>query len=188
VFLTILLNNKQEKIMPEESKRLYDNIEKFPDKMSAANVLVRIIDGMAFRYKWSLAELDDSYLEFRPVDGSMNLKELLEHIFEIVVWLYQTFIDNKFSEKPVAGLHELKNQTLQRLKDIRDKLENMDTAELEKMNIHNPWSDEKIPIWLLMNGPLADIFTHIGQILSWRRIAGSPKPEVNLFRGKPVDK
>ena len=169
------------------SKELFENIEKLPDKMSAANILVRTFDGMAFRYKWSLAELDDSYLEFRPVDGSMNLKELLEHMFAIVIWLYQTFIDNEFKQEPVEGLHEIKNQTLQRLKDIRDKLENMDDSELAKMNVHNPWGDEKIPIWLLMNGPIADIFTHIGQILSWRRIAGNPKPEVNLFRGKPAE-
>ena len=172
----------------KKQKELYENILELPDKVCAANILVRLIDGMAFRYKWSLAEMENSDLEFRPVDGSMNLKELLEHMFEIVVWLYQTFIDNKFDEKPVSGLHELKNQTLQRLKDIRDKLENMDDAELEKINVHNPWGDEKIPFWLIMNGPLADIFTHIGQILSWRRIAGNPKPEVNLFRGKPVKK
>ncbi len=169
-------------------KELYENILKLPEKMSAANVLVRLIDGMAFRYKCSLAELDDSYLEFRPVEGSKNLKELMVHIFKLVVWLYQTIIDNKYSEKPASGLHELKNQTLQHLKDIRDKLENMDDAELANMNVHNPWGDEKIPIWLLMNGPLADIFTHIGQILSWRRIAGSPVPEANTFRGKPIDK
>jgi len=171
--------------MPQE---LYEDILKLPDKMNGANVIVRLIDGMAFRYKCSLAELDDSYLEFRPVEGSKNLKELMVHIFKLVVWLNQTFIDNKFSEKPVSGLHELKNQTLQRLKDIRDKLENMDDVELGNMNVYNPWGDEKIPIWLLINGPLADIFTHIGQILSWRRIAGSPVPESNTFRGKPIDK
>jgi hypothetical protein len=97
-------------------------------------------------------------------------------------------MDNKFSEQPVSGLHELKNQTLQRLKDIRDKLENMDDVELSNMHVYNPWGDEKIPIWLLINGPLADILTHTGQILSWRRIAGSPVPEANTFRGKPADK
>ena len=171
--------------MPQE---LFENIEKLPDKMSAANVLVRLIDGMAFRYKCSLAELDNSYLEFRPIDGSMNLKELMEHIHKLAVWLYQTAIDNKFSKKPVSGLHELKNQTLKLLKDIRDKLENMDDIELANMNVHNPWSDEEIPIWLLINGPLADILTHTGQILSWRRIAGSPVPDADTFRGKPVDR
>ena len=170
------------------SAELYENILKFPDKMSAANVLVRLIDGMAFRYKCSLAELDNSYLEFRPVEGSMNLKELMEHVHKLSVWLYQTVIDNKFSEKPVEGLHDLKNQTLKLLKDIRDKLENMDDVELANMKVHNPWGDENISIWLLINGPLADILTHTGQILSWRRIAGSPVPEANTFRGKPIDK
>ncbi len=174
--------------MPKGEEKPFENIQKFPDKMSAAGILVRTFDGMGFRYKWSLAELDNSYLEFRPVDGSRNLKELLEHMFAIIVWLYQTFIDNKFKEEPVEGLHELKNQTLQRIKEIRDKIETMDDAELDKLRIHNPWTEEKIPIWLLLNGPIADIFTHIGQILSWRRIAGNPKPDVDLFRGKPVDK
>jgi hypothetical protein len=171
--------------MPEE---LYKDILKFPDKISGANVLVRLIDGMAFRYKCSLVELDDSFLEFRPVAGSMNLRELMEHIHKLTVWLYQTVIDNKFSEQPAGGLHELKNQTLLRLKQIRDRLHNMDDTALENMKVHNPWSDEEIPIWLLINGPLADILTHTGQILSWRRIAGSPVPEANTFRGKPADR
>lgn len=169
------------------SEELFKDILRFPEKMSAANVLVRLIDGMAFRYKCSLAGLDDSYLEFRPVDGSMNLGELMEHMHKLTVWLCQTVIDGKITEEPVKGLHELKNQTLQRLKDIRDKLENMEDSELEKLHVHNPWNDEKIPIWLLINGPLADILTHTGQILSWRRIAGSPVPAANTFRGKPID-
>jgi hypothetical protein len=41
----------------------------------------------------------------------------------------------------------------------------------------------------LINGPIADALTHIGQIVSWRRINGNPQPSgVNPFKGIRVEK
>jgi hypothetical protein len=40
--------------------------------------------------------------------------------------------------------------------------------------------------WYSLNGPLADALSHVGQILSWRRILGNPqRVGVNVFLRKP---
>lgn len=39
--------------------------------------------------------------------------------------------------------------------------------------------------WPVINGPLSDVLTHIGQIATLRRIAGSPVPDSNPFEETP---
>lgn len=38
-------------------------------------------------------------------------------------------------------------------------------------------SENPVPFWYLINGPIADALTHVGQISSWRRMAGNPQPK-----------
>jgi hypothetical protein len=52
------------------------------------------------------------------------------------------------------------------------------------------WRDGSVrdhPIWYLINGPLADALTHVGQINAWRRLAGNPCPKVSVFLGLPPE-
>ena len=43
-------------------------------------------------------------------------------------------------------------------------------------------------MWNLLNGPLADFLTHVGQITAWRRIAGCPAPAPQYLLGlAPID-
>jgi hypothetical protein len=41
------------------------------------------------------------------------------------------------------------------------------------------------PFWHILNGPSADILTHVGQINVLRRLAGNPTPKAGLFSGEP---
>jgi hypothetical protein len=41
------------------------------------------------------------------------------------------------------------------------------------------------PFWHIINGPLPDALTHIGQINSFRRLAGKPVKRAQVFTGKP---
>ena len=60
----------------------------------------------------------------------------------------------------------------------------MTEADLEAVRIRSSRGDS-LPLWNMVNGPLADSLTHIGQVLSWRRLAGSPPPPADVFRGRP---
>ena len=41
------------------------------------------------------------------------------------------------------------------------------------------------PFWHIVNGPISDALTHVGQINSFRRLAGNPTPKANVFVGLP---
>lgn len=67
------------------------------------------------------------------------------------------------------------------LENLSEKLKKMsgeDLSEIEKN------TSRKLPFWYWINGPLADALTHVGQITSWRRIAGNPQLKgINVFIG-----
>ena len=59
----------------------------------------------------------------------------------------------------------------------------MSDEQLANCSIVN--SQGPAPFWNMINGPLADALTHVGQINSWRRLAGNPAPKADVFRGRP---
>ena len=58
-------------------------------------------------------------------------------------------------------------------------------AVLSGVTITGTRSKEPQPFWSIINGPLADGLTHVGQVASWRRMAGNPVPVADVFRGLP---
>lgn len=56
----------------------------------------------------------------------------------------------------------------------------MDDAEIAAVKVRG-----EHPLWILINGPLADALWHSGQVATLRRAAGNPMPKgVNVFLGK----
>ena len=43
------------------------------------------------------------------------------------------------------------------------------------------------PFWHIINGPIADALTHVGQINSFRRLVGNPTPKAQVFLGIPPE-
>jgi len=64
----------------------------------------------------------------------------------------------------------------------------MSLAELMEHILDLPtWVGQSVGVQLpkAVNGPLSDWLTHIGQMLSWRRIARAPAAQADVFRGTP---
>ena len=45
-------------------------------------------------------------MEFRPVEGSMNMLELLNHIYKVLTWAYRAFSKNAKLESPNNTFNE----------------------------------------------------------------------------------
>lgn len=58
----------------------YYRIPEAPSSMSASNVLVRLLDGLGFRYRWATEGLTEDDMGFQPCSSSMSVSELLAHI------------------------------------------------------------------------------------------------------------
>jgi hypothetical protein len=160
----------------------YTDIPQPPDEANAATVLVRLVDGIAFRYRWATEKLPEESLRLQPSEDSWTLRELLEHVRGLASWI-AGIIDAPLPERDKSGdlVAQLRKETLALLSNIRGHLLTMDSGRLEKIVIEG--KIENYPFWNLINGPLADILTHVGQISSLRRMHGHHQPKANVFAG-----
>jgi len=163
----------------------YSAIPEVPSEISATKVLVRLIDGLGFRYSWATHGIKEEMADYRPVEGSMSVREVSIHIHDLIKRTYLTFggEDMEFDyDDSFVGLRE---STLDLVDKARNLLVAMDDNQLKNCNYYRKKTDSSYPFWYLVNGPIADILTHIGQILTWRRMAGFPQQKgVDVFLGE----
>ena len=55
------------------SMDLFHEIPDYPEKVSGASVLVRLLDGLGFRFRWSTDGLSDEDYTFRPAPDCMSI-------------------------------------------------------------------------------------------------------------------
>jgi len=172
----------------------YDTLPAAPEAFDGPGVLTRLVDGMGFRYRWATEGLGEPDLAFRPVEGAMTLGEVLAHMCVLVRWTagsvrgaltgesagsYMEFVD-----VPEAW-DALRTETLEQLVELRALVAEADPERLASGSITGHPKAGPQPLWCMLNGPLADFLTHVGQVASWRRMAGSPAPRADVFRGAP---
>ncbi len=164
----------------------YHKIPDAPELVTSANVLIRLIDGLGFRYKWATEGLTESDLNFRPCDSSKNMIELLRHINDLA-YITNNVLQNQASPKrgSIENFDQLRESTLNFYIKSRNQLGTMSNEDLLASKFKT--KPVEYPFWNLINGPMADALTHVGQITSWRRIAGNPIPKVNPFLGFPYE-
>ena len=163
----------------------YYTLPEPPAEMNATGVLIRLVDSFVFRYRWATEGLREEDMEFKACDSSMALSELLGHIHGLIT-VTDAFITGSDREKIEAtSLEERRRRTLELTVKIREALHGLDDDYLEGRRYLVPWAGEEYPLWYLLNGPLSDALTHVGQVASWRRINGNPIPGANVFYGTP---
>jgi hypothetical protein len=163
----------------------YTTLPDPPASMSAGAVLSRLCDGIGFRYRWATEGIAAADLGFSPGAGSKTLGEILSHIHELLEWVamnlgLETGATVPAGNDPAA----LRGRTLDAAAALSARFRGMSDADLDAVRIRSSRGDS-LPAWNMVNGPLADCLTHIGQVLSWRRLAGSPPPPADVFRGRP---
>jgi hypothetical protein len=158
---------------------LFRDIPSPPSAITAGTVLARLAQGIGFRYRWATEGLSAEDLAFCPAEGSMTLGQLLEHIHGLVRWVGEC-----------VGLAPLgstgRDSTLELVAALAKRFEAMTESDLSAVVVRTS-RGETLPFWNLVNGPLADSLTHIGQVASWRRILGKPVPRADVFRGRPPE-
>lgn len=176
----------------------YDHLPEPPaGPIHAAAALARVVDGLAFRYRWATDGLTADDMDFRPCDG-WNLGELLDHLRFLARWMETNAAAALSGEESVTypaacdGLPDpggdpaaFTAQTLGALATLREHLLALGEGGLERITLIGGREPTAFPVWNLLNGPLADALTHVGQVSSWRKIAGNPAPRHDVFRGRP---
>ena len=159
----------------------FEDISKTPTELTATNTILRMVEGLAFRYRWATENLSEEDIKFRPHPTSMSIEEVNSHIFDLVDSTFRVFGGEKQNNDSLTSFPKIRKKSLLVLEDLSERLKKMsneDLSEIEKK------TSRKLPFWYWINGPLADALTHVGQITSWRRIAGNPQLKgVNVFIG-----
>ena len=160
-------------------------IDTTPETLDGTAVMARMIDGLAFRYHWATDGLREEDLDFRPGPDCMTTLELLRHVDLLASMIHQTVFDAPARAPAEEGDGAaVRATTLARLGEARDRLDALSDEALAGHRVLRR-EGQTFPVWNILNGPLADALTHVGQLNSWRRLNGNPPARANVFAGIP---
>jgi hypothetical protein len=148
-----------------------------PSQVNGPSLLARMLDGLGFRFYWATHGLTDQDYAFSPGRGSQSIGQLVGHIWSLANWVSIAVLDHG-AERPRAP-EQQRAHALRMLHRLRQHFATLGDQELSAITIDGH------PFWHILNGPLADALTHVGQINGWRRLAGNPTPKAGLFTGEP---
>lgn len=182
LFLTMNAMNSQEKLP-------FYEITEIPNEINSTNLMVRMIEGLGFRYHWATENITEKDLKYRPSKDAMSNYETIEHIYDLSNTIYNSSksLPNLRSKKKTSmDFISLRKETLNNLKLTREVFTSFNDEDLKNVKIIFQDKSRKyeFPIWNLINGPISDAIYHTGQLVSFRRTSGNPIPKgVNVFLG-----
>ncbi|HEY3741676.1 MAG TPA: hypothetical protein VGL53_17615 [Bryobacteraceae bacterium] len=139
----------------------------------ARSLLRHAVATVRYRANKSLRDADPAFGDFRIADTVRTPSEILSHIGDLFDWaLRLSHGEPQWTEaKPLAW-----DEEVVRFHKVLDDFDaRLDSAE--------PIS---APVERLMQGPVADALTHVGQLATLRRLAGSPIKSENYFKAHIV--
>ena len=167
--------------MGKDQELPFLDISEIPIELTTTNALLRMLEGLAFRYRWATENLIEENIKFRPHPTSMSIEEVNSHIYDLVESTFRVLGGEKQNKDALNSFHQIRKASLSLLENLTIKLKEMGDSDLEEIEKK---TSRKLPFWYWINGPIADALTHVGQITSWRRIAGNPQLKgVNVFIG-----
>ena len=152
-------------------------IPEYPEHVSCTGVLTRLLDGLGFRFYWATEGLRPEDYSFRPGPDTMSVSELVGHIWGLVNWVTISILGES-RQRPDED-ESVRCGILDMIWALRGAVHSMDEGDLGRISI------EGRPFWNLINGPISDALTHVGQVNSFRRLSGNPVPSANVFSGEP---
>lgn len=130
--------------------------------MTDRDLLRFTIATIAYRFQLSVHGAKNSFGAFEAGQNTRNPNAIIQHMYELLHATILLTMYNTFNYEPSESLHL--------------------SAEVERFNAALQRADETIASATLntattkrmLQGPLADILTHIGQISMLRRLHGDP--------------
>jgi len=142
-----------------------------PETLSSdtTRLMRHLVATIAFRSSRALRDAPAGYEDVRLADDGWRARELLWHMTNVLALAYATITQtDRVKHEPLDWDGEVK-----RFYGILGEID----AKLAAGASMEPGWDLK-----LVQGPLADALTHVGQLLSMRRRVGSPIPPTNYIK------
>ena len=129
-----------------------------------------LLAALAYRTQKALRDAPESFAGFSAGRQTRSPVEILRHMTSVLGYARTLFVGGSYPRRPdplptFAAEIERFHETLDAL-----------SRELEAGTPLRGVSEEQ-----LLQGPLADVMTHIGQLALLRRLAGAPVPPENFL-------
>lgn len=119
-----------------------------------------------YRLRGAVRGAPDSFYTFMPSGDGRGAVEILHHVNDLLRFVVRAF--DKGSVVPIAQREpKAELATFAKLLRIVDE-------HLQKTELTGDIKGRKLTLQVLLQGPLADAMTHVGQLAQLRRQAGSP--------------
>jgi len=166
-----------------QKKLPYYQIPNMAENYTAQSTVVRMIDGLGFRYYWSTKGLRAEDLAYQPKGEGRNCQQTVNHLYDLsnmMLRLTKTNFKQEI-EKSKMTFVEMRKQTLLNIQALSNRIlicKNLADLTLKKDG------EISVPFFNVINGPITDAIWHAGQVASFRRSSGNPiNNRVNHFSG-----
>lgn len=181
-------------VMQAQEPIPFHEIPEAPQEITPSTVLLRMTQGLGYRFYWASKDLTPNDLEYRPSPEASSSLETLQHIYGLSDMIKNATLA-QHSQRPLKNIPEdytaLRRATLENLAAAAAVFSKDASQSLEQMSIVIDRGEKSytFPLWNLINGPLSDAIYHTGQLVSFRRTTGNPIDSgVNVFMGKTKEK
>jgi uncharacterized damage-inducible protein DinB len=132
-------------------------------------LLRQLIATIAFRASRSLRDAPAALENVRLGEGGMTARELVHHMTNVMAFALAT----------VTGTERIRHDALDWPREI-DRFYSL-LAQVDSRLAEGAIMDAGMDL-RLVQGPLADALTHVGQLHAMRRMAGEPVPATNYIK------
>lgn len=123
---------------------------------------------LSYRANKIISNIPENYPELIIGNGVRTPKEILHHILEVLLFAKFYLLNENRKDTPLLEW----NEEVKRFNNILNELDKI----LEEKDV------ESSTLKKLLQGPLSDAMTHIGQLALLRRLAGSPISGENFMK------
>ena len=108
-----------------------------PGPPDAPAVIAFLTRSLGYRYRWATDGMEEATLAFRPVEGSMDMAELMGHLCDLAWWMRAT-LTGVMAPRPEPGVEGLRAATMAHLEVVAESFAAMTPADLEALRISPP--------------------------------------------------
>ena len=141
-----------------------------PSLAAQRNLLRHYLAAIAYRTQKALRGAPVGYAEFRAAPGVRTPQQLLRHMSDVLGYARARFQGEPWRAESLPTLADEIKRFHEILEELGDLIAESKFAEI---------SPER-----LLQGPLADVMTHAGQLALLRRLQGSPVPPEDFIDAK----
>ena len=102
----------------------FRSIKAYPDRQDANGVVMRLLDGVGYRFYWATEGLTAADYRFTPGEGCQSIGELVAHVWGLANWVLLNL--NAPSSNRPDDPADIRIDALDKLEAIRNHVRGLD--------------------------------------------------------------